>query len=134
MDHSKEQPLEYVCSDLNAKLRFDDVRKVHRDSTVFTDSVNAKAAVAAAAAAAAATSSVAAATATLREFRRTDPLVSRPMESSAAEQVLRERDAQLRQRLARKDYRDKLHGMECQQMTNVVLSRFMQICPATPPY
>ena len=110
----------YVSSDVfNAKLKFDDLRRVHRDHSIFDVSD-------------AALNVQMLPVASLDETRRrraADAVghQSAQMESAAAEGVLRDRERAFRERMVHGGYADNLRTSRYEEMNKQVLGAFLQI-------
>jgi len=104
----------YVHSDPFGKLKFDDLRKVHKDQTVFavneTDfqhmpQYN-----------------------TVEQYRQEQNKHSYdPMSDSAAKQMLDQREREMRDKMMRKEYEAKLQSQQFQEKNKTVLAKFLQL-------
>jgi len=104
----------YATSDPFSKLKFDDLRKVHKDETVFVVSerdINKR-------------PQYSSVDHMMRERGR-EPLT--PLEKQAAEQQLLKNDQQYRERMMQKEYQDKLRTMQYQDKNKSVLSNFLHL-------
>ena len=113
---------EYVSSDIfNSKLRFDDLRRVHRDQTIFDVSD------------ASSPSLLLATTATLdgtRRSRETDDAAavrSAQMDRDVAEDILRQREIAFQRKMMQRGYNDSLKTARYEETNKQVLAAFLQI-------
>ena len=105
---------EYVCSDLFNKLKFDDIRKVHKDQTVFSVSENDYANVPK--------------YASVDHFKRERGQQSlTPFEKQEAEQILLARDNKYREYILQKEHASNIRSMEYAEKNKTVLSSFLHI-------
>lgn len=115
-DHEKEDEDtmgDYITSDPFSKLKFDDLRKVHKDQTVFSvnerdidkvpryNSVDA--------------------------YQRARGNGYVPMESSEANQLLESQERMYQEKMRQKQYQSQLRTMESEQKNKTVLSNFLRI-------
>jgi hypothetical protein len=104
----------YVTSDPFSKLKFDDLRKVHKDETIFSVSE--------------------------RDFHKVPQYASveqfsrergkqdmTPLEKTAAEKMLLEQERIMKERMMNKQYQSQLKTQEYEQKNKAVLSSFLQI-------
>lgn len=104
---------DYITSDPFSKLKFDDLRKVHKDQTVFSvnerdidkvpryNSVDA--------------------------YQRARGNGYVPMESSEANQLLESQERMYQEKMRQKQYQSQLRTMESEQKNKTVLSNFLRI-------
>ena len=104
----------YVSSDPFSKLKFDDLRKVHKDQTVFAvqesdinNRVHYKN------------------EEDLKTARNTDQLT--PLEKEKAERILREREHVKREQMLAKQHQSNLQTMEYEKKNQSILSSFLQL-------
>ena len=104
----------YVTSDPFSKLKFDDLRKVHKDETIFAVSE--------------------------RDFHKVPQYSSveqfnrernnqdmTPLEKTAAQKMLQEQERILKEKMMNKQYQSQLRTQEYEQKNKTVLSSFLQI-------
>jgi hypothetical protein len=104
----------YVSSDPFSKLKFDDLRKVHKDQTVFAVSE--------------------------RDFQKVQQYASTeqfvrargqqdltPLEKSNAEKMLLEQERIMKERMARKQHEAVLRSQQYEEINRAVLSTFLQL-------
>jgi hypothetical protein len=103
---------EYITCDPFSKLKFDDLRKVHKDQTVFavneTDFEQVK------------------------QYKNVDEYVRTrnqhtPMEQSKAQLFLQQQEKELRERMLRKQHQSQLKTMEYEQKNKNIMSNFLRI-------
>ena len=102
----------YVTSDPFSKLKFDDLRKVHKDQTVFSVSERDFEKV--------------------QQYSSVDHFVRErskmpldPMEKQKAEQMLASKEKQMQEQMMKRQYRSNLQTMEYEEKNKAVLSAFM---------
>jgi hypothetical protein len=102
----------YVTSDPFSKLKFDDLRKVHKDQTVFSVSERDFEKV--------------------QQYSSVDHFVRErskmpldPMEKQKAEQMLASREKQMQEQMMKRQYLANLQTMEYEEKNKAVLSAFM---------
>ena len=105
---------EYVSTDPFSKLKFDDLRKVHKDQTVFAVSerdINK-----------------------VQQYSSVDHFMRErgkqslsPLEKQEAEQLLAQQDKTYRQRMMQKEYDAKMKTMQYEEKNKSVLSNFLRI-------
>jgi len=104
----------YVSCDPFGKLKFDDLRKVHKDQTVFgvseKDIENVQ--------------QYSSVDHMMRE-RGKQPLT--PLEKQDAERILSQQNTQYREQIMQKEYADKLKTMQYEEKNKGVLATFLQI-------
>jgi len=104
----------YATSDPFSKLKFDDLRKVHKDETVFAVSekdIHKR-----------------------TQYSSVDHMMRErgqqsltPLEKQAAEHQLYQNDKQYREQMMQKEYQDKLRTMKYQDKNKTVLSSFLHL-------
>lgn len=104
----------YVVSDPFSKLKFDDLRKVHKDETVFSvserDYQNVKK------------------YSSVDHFMRDRSQQSTtPLSNSDAERMLAQQDKTYREKMMKKEYSSNLKSMEYEEKNKAVLSNFLRI-------
>jgi hypothetical protein len=105
---------EYVSTDPFSKLKFDDLRKVHKDQTVFAVSerdINK-----------------------VQQYSSVDHFMRErgkqslsPLEKQEAERLLAQQDKTYRQRMMQKEYDAKMKTMQYEEKNKSVLSNFLRI-------
>lgn len=104
----------YVSSDPFSKLKFDDLRKVHKDQTIFAVSENDYT-----------MSPMGGNVENYKRERGQQNLT--PMEKKAAEHMLREKEMEFSKKIAQKQYKSSLETQKYEQMNQNILSRFLRI-------
>ena len=105
---------EYVSSDPFSKLKYDDLRKVHKDQTVFavseSDFDN------------------------MPKYGSVDQLnrargqqILTPLEKADAQKILNDQENQHRQQIMKKEYLAKLETMKYGEKNKTILSTFLQL-------
>jgi hypothetical protein len=104
----------YVTSDPFSKLKFDDLRKVHKDQTVFSVSERDFEKV--------------------QQYSSVDHFVRErskmpldPMEKQKAEQMLASKERQMQEQMMKRQYRSNLQTMQYEEKNKAVLSAFMML-------
>jgi hypothetical protein len=104
----------YVTSDPFSKLKFDDLRKVHKDQTVFGVSEKDIHKV--------------------QQYSSVDHMMRErgkqsltPLEKQDAERILAQQNTQYREQIMQKEYADKLKTMQYEEKNKNVLATFMRI-------
>ena len=104
----------YVISDPFSKLKFDDLRKVHKDETVFSVSERDYK--------------------NIPKYSSVDHFVrergkqsTAPMEQIEAERMLAQQDKTYRTKMMKKEYNSNLQTMEYSEKNKNILSKFLQI-------
>ena len=104
----------YVTSDPFSKLKFDDLRKVHKDETVFSVSERDYK--------------------NIPKYSSVDHFVrergkqsTAPMEQIEAERMLAQQDKTYRTKMMKKEYNSNLQTMEYSEKNKNILSKFLQI-------
>jgi len=113
-EDDNEQDDQYVSCDPFSKLKFDDLRKVHKDQTIFAVSE--------------------------RDYQKTPQFSSvdhyvrernkdsmTPLEKEKAELMLSQQERQYREMMMKKEHAAKLKSMEYEQKNKMVLGNFMRI-------
>ena len=102
----------YVSSDPFSKLKFDDIRKVHKDQTVFSVSEKDIHKV--------------------QQYSSVDHMMRErgkqsltPLEKQDAERILAQQNTQYREQIMQKEYADKLKTMQYEEKNKNVLATFM---------
>lgn len=110
----EEEDDQYVSCDPFSKLKFDDLRKVHKDQTIFAVSENDYQKV--------------------PQFSSVDHYVRErnnqsmtPLEKEQAESMLSEQDRQYRDTMMKKEYAAKLKSMEYEEKNKTVLGNFIRL-------
>jgi hypothetical protein len=113
-EDDNDQDDQYVCSDPFSKLKFDDLRKVHKDQTIFVVSEHDYQKV--------------------PQFSSVDHYVRErnkesmtPLEKEKAELMLSQQDRQYRETMMKKEHAAKLKSMEYEQKNKIVLGNFMRL-------
>jgi hypothetical protein len=112
--YDEEDTDEYVQCDPFSKLKFDDLRKVHKDQTVFAVSerdIN-----------------------NIQRYSSMDQYKQargqqtlNPLEKSEAERLLSMQEEQFKNRIMQKEYQSKLRTLEYEEKNKTVLSSFLQL-------
>jgi hypothetical protein len=113
-DNDEDEDDTYVCSDPFSKLKFDDLRKVHKDQTIFSVSE--------------------------RDFQKVPQYSSvdhysrerskqtlTPLEKQEAEQLLAMQDKQFRERIIQKEHVSNMKSMEYAEKNKAVMSNFLRL-------
>jgi hypothetical protein len=113
-DDHNEDANNYKCSDPFSKLKYDDLRKVHKDQTVFSvrdsDLRNVPQ------------------YKTVDEYEQARDVRSlTPMERSKAQQMLQEQDAFLQEKILQKQYQSELVTMRNVDANKQVMSNFLRL-------
>jgi hypothetical protein len=112
--YDEEDNDQYVACDVFSKLKFDDLRKVHKDQTIFAVSENDYQKV----------PQFSSVDHYVRE-RSKDPMT--PLEKNQAELMLSEQERQYRETMMKKEHAAKLKSMEYEQKNKTVLGNFMRL-------
>jgi uncharacterized protein with von Willebrand factor type A (vWA) domain len=104
----------YVTSDPFSKLKFDDLRKVHKDQTVFGVSEKD-------------IHKVQQYTSVDHMMRERGKQSLTPLEKQEAERILAQQNTQYREQMMQKEYADKLKTMQYEEKNKKVLATFMRI-------
>jgi len=112
--YDEEDNDEYVQCDPFSKLKFDDLRKVHKDQTVLAvsekDINNVQL------------------YSSIDQYNRVrGQQTLTPLEKSEAERLLSTQEQQFKQRIMQKEYQSNLRTMEYEQKNKTVLSSFLQL-------
>jgi len=109
-----DQDDSYVVSDPFSKLKFDDLRKVHKDETVFSVSERDYGKV--------------------KKYSSVDHMMrergnqsTEPISKQQAERMLAQQDQTYRERMMKKEYSSNLKSMEYEEKNKTVLSNFLRI-------
>jgi len=104
----------YVVSDPFSKLKFDDLRKVHKDETIFAVSERDYGKV--------------------KKYASVDHMMqergnqsTEPISKQQAERMLAQQDQTYRERMMKKEYSSNLKSMEYEEKNKAVLSNFLRI-------
>jgi hypothetical protein len=104
----------YVTSDPFSKLKFDDLRKVHKDQTIFAVSERDYA--------------------NVSQYSSVDHFVrergkasTAPLEKEEAERILNARNDQFRERMIRKEHAANMETMRYEEKNKAVMSAFLQL-------
>jgi hypothetical protein len=112
-DDEEEDPNEYVTCDPFSKLKFDDLRKVHKDQTVFAVSEIDYA--------------------KMQRYASLDQLNQirnenlKPIDKKIAEQQMAQQEALMQQQAAARQHASQLRGMQYEEKNKAVLSNFLRI-------
>jgi len=104
----------YVSSDPFSKLKFDDLRKVHKDQTVFGVSEKD-------------IHKVQQYTSVDHMMRERGKQSLTPLEKQESERILAQQNTQYREQIMQKEYADKLKTMQYEEKNKNVLATFMRI-------
>ena len=106
---------QYVCSDPFSKLKFDDLRKVHKDQTVFAVSESDYGKVRK--------------YASVDEFQRTRDATSEltPLEKAEAQRILDQQQHLLREQMMKREYAAKLKSQEYEKKNQSILATFLRL-------
>jgi hypothetical protein len=104
----------YVSSDPFSKLKFDDLRKVHKDQTVFGVSEKD-------------IDKVKQYTSVDHMMRERGKQSLTPIEKQESERILAQQNTQYREQIMQKEYADKLKTMQYEEKNKNVLATFMRI-------
>lgn len=105
---------DYVSCDLFSKLKYDDLRKVHKDQTVFNVSEKDIHKV-----------KQYSSTDELMRSRKTDNL--NPLDKEEAERILNVQNKQYRELIHQKEYEDKLKTMQYAEKNKNIISSFLRL-------
>jgi hypothetical protein len=112
MDEDEED--EYVTTDPFSKLKYDDLRKVHKDQTVFLVSERDFAKV--------------------QKYTSTDHLMRErgkqslnPLEKTDAERIISQQEQQYKERILNKEHASNLRTMQYEEKNRAVLSNFLRL-------
>jgi hypothetical protein len=104
----------YVTSDPFSKLKYDDLRKVHKDQTIFSVSERDY-------------NNMPQYSSIDQYNRERSKNMGAPLEKQEAERLLSEQDQQFRQRMLQKQHADKLRTMEYEEKNKTIMSKFLHI-------
>jgi hypothetical protein len=105
---------DYVSCDPFSKLKYDDLRKVHKDQTVFAVSERD-------------IQKVQQYSSVDHFMRERGKQTLTPLEKAEAEGMLTKQEAEYRQRMMQKEYAAKLRTMEYEEKNKTVLGQFLQL-------
>jgi len=104
----------YISSDPFSKLKFDDLRKVHKDETVLSVSERDFH--------------------KMKTYQSVDELnrarsgqTMTPLAKSEAEKILEQREIQMRDRMMQREYRSKIQTQDYQEKNRAVLANFLRL-------
>lgn len=112
--YDEEDNDQYVACDVFSKLKFDDLRKVHKDQTIFAVSENDY-------------EKVPQFSSVDHYVRERSKVSMTPLEKNQAELILSEQERQYRETMMKKEHAAKLKSMEYEQKNKTVLGNFMRI-------
>jgi hypothetical protein len=112
--YDEEESDDYVQCDPFSKLKFDDLRKVHKDQTVLAVSEKD-------------INKVQLYSSIDQYNRARGQQTLTPLDKSEAEQLLSSQEQQFKQRMMQKEYQSSLKTMEYEQKNKNVLSSFLQL-------
>ena len=113
-DEDDETATQYVCSDPFSKLKFDDLRKVHKDQTIFSVSESDL--------------SKQQTYANVEQYNRArSSQEAAPMEKAQAERLLRQQQAAYEERMAKRQHADQMRTMTFEEKNKQVMSYFLQL-------
>lgn len=113
-DSHNDEETEYMSSDVFSKLKYEDVRKVHRDQTVFNisesqyDNIPKYR--------------------NVHEYERARNVNHiKPMEQNQATQMIQEQERILQEKMKRKQYQSELNSIKYADVNKQVMSNFLKI-------
>jgi hypothetical protein len=113
-DDIEESTDTYVCSDPFAKLKYDDLRKVHKDQTVLAVGENDFAKV--------------------KQYGSVDQYMTErgnqsvdPLDKARAEQVLKQKEEAYRQRMMQMEYQAGLQTMKYEEKNKSIIANFLRL-------
>jgi hypothetical protein len=112
--YDEEDNDQYVACDVFSKLKFDDLRKVHKDQTIFAVSENDY-------------QKVPQFSSVDHYVRERSKVSMTPLEKEQAELMLSEQERQYRETIMKKEHAAKLKSMEYEQKNKTVLGNFMRL-------
>jgi hypothetical protein len=112
--YDEEDNDQYVACDVFSKLKFDDLRKVHKDQTIFAVSENDY-------------EKVPQFSSVDHYVRERSKVSMTPLEKNQAELMLSEQERQYRETMMKKEHAAKLKSMEYEQKNKTVLGNFMRL-------
>jgi hypothetical protein len=104
----------YITSDPFSKLKFDDLRKVHKDQTIFAVSEKDY-------------GNMPQYSSIDQYNRERSKNMGSPLEKQEAERLLAEQDRQFKQRMLQKEHAAKLRTMEYEEKNKTIMSNFLQL-------
>jgi hypothetical protein len=104
----------YISSDPFSKLKFDDLRKVHKDQTIFAVSEKDY-------------SNMPQYSSIDQYNRERSKNMGSPLEKQEAERLLAEQDNQFRQRILQKQHAEKLRTLEYEEKNKSIMSNFLRL-------
>jgi hypothetical protein len=113
-DEEDEDNDGYLTSDPFSKLKFDDLRKVHKDQTIFAVSESDY-------------SKIPQYSSVDHYVRERGKVSMTPLEKNQAELMLSEQERQYRETMMRREHAAKLKSMEYEQKNKTVLGNFMRL-------
>jgi hypothetical protein len=111
--YEDEEDDSYVCSDPFSKLKFDDLRKVHKDQTVFAVSESDYAKVPK--------------YSSVDHFSRERSNLGDPMDKQKAEAIIASREREMQAKMMQRQHQSNLKTMEYEQKNKNILSNFMRL-------
>jgi hypothetical protein len=112
--YDEEDNDQYVACDVFSKLKFDDLRKVHKDQTIFAVSENDY-------------EKVPQFSSVEHYVRERSKVSMTPLEKEQAELMLSQQERQYRETIMKKEHAAKLKSMEYEQKNKTVLGNFMRL-------
>jgi hypothetical protein len=112
--YDEEDNDQYVACDVFSKLKFDDLRKVHKDQTIFAVSENDY-------------EKVPQFSSVDHYVRERSKVSMTPLEKNQAELMLSQQERQYRETIMKKEHAAKLKSMEYEQKNKTVLGNFMRL-------
>jgi hypothetical protein len=113
-DDDEEDGDPYVTSDPFSKLKFDDLRKVHKDQTIFAVSERDYA-------------NVPKYSSVDHFVRERGKMPSTPIEKEESERILNTRNEEFRDRMMRKEHASNIQTMQYEEKNKAVMSAFLQL-------
>jgi hypothetical protein len=113
-DDDEEDGDPYVTSDPFSKLKFDDLRKVHKDQTIFAVSERDYA-------------SVPKYSSVDHFVRERGKMPSTPIEKEESERILNTRNEEFRDRIMRKEHASNIQTMKYEEKNKAVMSAFLRL-------
>jgi len=113
-DEEDEEDDGYVTSDPFSKLKFDDLRKVHKDQTIFAVSESDY-------------SKVQQYSSVDHYVRERGKVAVVPIEKEESERILDSRNQEFRERIMRKEHAANLQTMQYEEKNKAVMSAFLQL-------
>lgn len=113
-EDNDEFDAEYVSSDIFSKLKYDDLRKVHKDQTVFAVSESDYRNVPK--------------YRNTQEYERARSVANiQPIENEKAQQMMHEQEKILEQKMKHKQYKSELDSMRYNEVNKQVMSNFLRL-------